>query len=328
MRPPPTPDFWAEPGLLPTLLQPLAWGYAAAAAARRAWTRPWRAPVPVICVGNLVAGGAGKTPVALALARRLGAQGRAVHLVSRGYGGRLAGPLAVDGARHHAAEVGDEPLLLAEAAPCWVARDRVAGARAAIAAGARLLLLDDGFQNPSLAKDLSLVVVDGGYGFGNGRVLPAGPLREKLGAGLARADAVVLIDADRAGIAPRLAGKRVLRARLVAENAAEFAGREVVGFAGIGRPAKFFATLDAAGAKIVARHAFADHHPYGADEMRRLLAEAEGARALLVTTAKDAVRLPPEWRGRVGVLEVAVVFDDPPALDRLVESVVSPPGHA
>jgi tetraacyldisaccharide 4'-kinase len=328
MRPPPTPEFWAEPGLLPTLLQPLAWGYAAAAAARRAWTRPWRAPVPVICVGNLVAGGAGKTPVALALARRLGAQGRVVHLVSRGYGGRLAGPLAIDGARHHAAEVGDEPLLLAEAAPCWVARDRVAGARAAIAAGARLLLLDDGFQNPSLAKDLSLVVVDGGYGFGNGRVLPAGPLREPLGAGLARADAVVLIGADRAGIAPQLAGKRVLRARLVAENAAEFAGREVVGFAGIGRPAKFFATLDAAGAKIVARHAFADHHPYGADEMRRLLAEAEGARALLVTTAKDAVRLPPEWRGRVGVLEVAVVFDDPPALDRLVESVVSPPGHA
>ena len=328
MRPPPTPDFWAEPGLLPTLLQPLAWGYAAAAAARHAWTHPWRAPVPVICVGNLVAGGAGKTPVALALARRLGAQGRAVHLVSRGYGGRLAGPLAVDRARHHAAEVGDEPLLLAEAAPCWVARDRVAGARAAIAAGARLLLLDDGLQNPSLAKDLSLVVVDGGYGFGNGRVLPAGPLRESLGAGLARADAVVLIGADRAGIAPQLAGKRVLRARLVAENAAEFAGREVVGFAGIGRPAKFFATLDAAGAKIVARHAFADHHPYGAEEMRRLLAEAEAARARLVTTAKDAVRLPPEWRGRVGVLEVAVVFDDPPALDRLVASVASPPGHA
>jgi tetraacyldisaccharide 4'-kinase len=149
-----------------------------------------------------------------------------------------------------------------------------------------------------------------------------------LGAGLARADAVVLIGADGAGTAPQLAGKRVLRARLVAENAGDFAGREVVGFAGIGRPAKFFATLDAAGAKIVARHAFADHHPYGAEEMRRLLAEAEAARALLVTTAKDAVRLPSEWRGRVGVLEVAVVFDDPPALDRLVESVASRPGHA
>ncbi len=318
---PPTPEFWARQGLVPRLLQPLAWGYAAAGAARRAWTRPWCAPVPVICVGNLVAGGAGKTPLAIAIARRLRLSGRAVHLLSRGYGGRLAGPVAVDPMRHDAAQVGDEPLLLAEAAPCWVARDRIAGAKAAIAAGAKLLLLDDGLQNPSIAKDLSLLVIDGEYGLGNGRVLPAGPLREPLRMGLARADAVVLMGEDRAGVTPLLGAKPVLRTRLVAENAGAFAGRAVVAFAGLGRPAKFFATLIGLGARVVARHAFADHHVYRADELHRLLMEAEAARALLVTTAKDAARLPGEWRARVAVLSVAATFDDVGALDRLIDGI-------
>jgi tetraacyldisaccharide 4'-kinase len=315
----PTPEFWARPGLVPDLLQPLAWAYAAAAAARRAWTRPWRAPVPVICVGNLVAGGAGKTPVAIALARRLQAKGRAVHLLSRGYGGSLAGPVAVDRLRHGAGQVGDEALLLAAAAPAWIARDRPAGARAAIDAGAECLLLDDGLQNPTLAKDLSLLVIDGAYGLGNGRVLPAGPLREPLAAGLARADAVVLMGDDRAGVTARLGGKTLLRARLVPENAAAFAGRAVVPFAGIGRPAKFFATLEGIGAQLVARHAFADHHPYSAAELQRLLAEAQAAHAVLVTTAKDAMRLPAEWRAHVEVLAVNAEFADVAALDRLVD---------
>lgn len=318
---PPTPEFWARDGLVPRLLQPLAWGFAAAGAARQAWTRPWRAPVPVICVGNLMAGGAGKTPVAIALARRLRARGHAVHLLSRGYGGSLAGPVVVDRTRHDAAQVGDEPLLLAEAAPCWVARDRVAGAKAAIAAGAKLLLLDDGLQNPTLAKDLSLLVIDGEYGLGNGRVLPAGPLREPLPSGLARADAVVLMGEDRTGVTPLLGVKPVLRARLVPENAGAFAGRPVVAFAGIGRPAKFFATLTGLGAHVAARHAFADHHRYRADELRRMLAEAEAAHALLVTTAKDAARLPGEWRARVAVLSVAAAFDDVAALDRLIDGI-------
>jgi tetraacyldisaccharide 4'-kinase len=317
----PTPEFWARPGLVPDLLQPLAWAYAAGGALRRAWTLPWRAPVPVVCVGNLVAGGAGKTPVAIALARRLRAQGHAVHLLSRGYGGSLAGPIAVDPAQHDAGQVGDEALLLAAAAPAWIARDRRAGARAAIAAGAKCLLLDDGLQNPTLAKDLSLLVIDGAYGLGNGRVLPAGPLREPLGTGLARCDAVVLMGEDRTGVAPLLAGKTVLRARLAPENADAVDGRAVAAFAGIGRPAKFFATLESAGAKLVARHAFPDHHPYRADELRRLLAEAGAAHALLVTTAKDAARLSAEWRAHVQVLEVAAVFDDEVALGRLLDRV-------
>src|SRR5579864_4492798 len=266
MPPLATPEFWARRGLVSSLLQPLAWAYAAAGAARWHWTRAAAAPVPVICVGNLVAGGAGKTPVVLSLARRLIAEGRRVHILSRGYGGRLAGPVAVDPLRHGAGDVGDEALLLAEAAPTWIARDRAAAAERAAAAGASLLLLDDGFQNPTLAKDFSLVVVDGQFGVGNGRVLPAGPLREPLGSGLARADVVVLMGDDRAGVTSLLAGKTVLRARLLPENAAAFAGRAVVAFAGIGRPAKFFASLEEVGARLAARHAFPDHHPYRAAE--------------------------------------------------------------
>jgi tetraacyldisaccharide 4'-kinase len=301
------------------LLLPLAWVYAAGAAARQAWTQPFRAAVPVICVGNLVAGGAGKTPVVLSLAARLAARGHAPHILSRGYGGRLAGPVRVEGARHGAADVGDEPLLLAAAAPTWVARDRVAGATAAIAAGATLLLLDDGLQNPRLAKTLSLAVVDGDAGFGNGRVLPAGPLREPLAHGLARADCVVLMGDDATGLTPMLAGKTVLRARLVAENAADFAGKTVIAFAGIGRPAKFFASLAAADARPIRRRSFADHHRYREGELIRLLAEAEAKGAQLVTTAKDWVRLPPEWQTRTAVLRVTVAWDDVAALDAALE---------
>jgi tetraacyldisaccharide 4'-kinase len=322
MPPLPTPEFWARRGLVSSLLQPLAWAYSAAGVARRQWTRGATAPLPVICVGNLVAGGAGKTPVVLSLARRLAAEGHVIHIASRGYGGRLAGPVAVDPLRHRAGDVGDEALLLAEAAPTWVARDRAAAAERAAAAGASLLLLDDGLQNPGLAKDLSLVVVDGQFGFGNGRVLPAGPLREPVGIGLARADAVVLLGEDEAGMGRLLAGKPLFRARLIVENADAFRGRAVVAFAGIGRPAKFFATLEGAGARLVARHGFADHHPYREDELRRLREEAVGAGAMLVTTAKDWVRLSPEWRARVEVLRVYLSWEDAAPLDRLLTRVV------
>ena len=319
MPPPPTPEFWARDGLLPSLLQPLAWVYATSAAARQAWTRPWQAPVPVVCVGNLVAGGAGKTPVVLSLAERLIARGVAVHCLSRGYGGASAGPMRVDPARHGAAEVGDEPLLLAATAPTWVARDRVAGAKAAVGAGAKLLLLDDGLQNPTLAKDLSLLVIDGGFGLGNGRVIPAGPLREPLAAGLAHTDAAVIIGDDAAGAASLLAGKPLLRARIVPQSAADLAGRATFAFAGIGRPAKFFATLEGLGARLVARRGFADHHRYAETELAEMAAAAERAGAVLVTTAKDAVRLSPEWRARVRVLPIALEWEDASRLDALLE---------
>jgi tetraacyldisaccharide 4'-kinase len=312
------PEFWARPGLAGQLLEPLGRAHAAAAAARRALTRAWHATVPVLCVGNLVAGGAGKTPVALDLAHRLAARGARPHLLSRGYGGSAAGPLAVDPARHDAKQVGDEALLLARAAPTWIGADRVAGARAAIAAGARVIVMDDGFQNPGLAKDLALLVIDGSYGFGNGRVIPAGPLREPIAAALARADAVVVMGADEASVAGRLGGKRVLAARLV--PVAALAG-PVVAFAGIGRPEKFFRTLVDSGATLVAQKSFPDHHPYRAADLVQLGAAAERAGARLVTTAKDAVRLPPDWRPRVAVLEVAVAWRDEAALDTLLDRI-------
>jgi len=322
MPPPATPEFWRERGLLSTLLQPLAWAYGAGAAARRSTVRSWHASVPVICVGNLVAGGAGKTPVVLSLAARLAARGRSPHILSRGYGGHLAGPLVVVPGRHDAAAVGDEPLLLAETAPCWVARDRVAGAKAAIAAGADLLLLDDGLQNPSLAKTLSLLVIDGAYGFGNHRVLPAGPLREPIAVGLARADVVVQMGADEAGLAPFLVGKAVLRAQLRAENAADVAGAAVIAFAGIARPAKFFAMLESAGAQPIEYRAFPDHHLYDAAELDALRRRRDGVPgAQLVTTAKDWVRLAPEWRAEVSVLTVSVAWEDEAALDRLLDRI-------
>ena len=194
------PGFWQKDGLLPRLLAPASLCFAAGGWLRRRLASPQHVEAQVICVGNLVAGGAGKTPVAVAIGERLLARGATVHFLSRGYGGRERGPLRVEPDRHGAADVGDEPLLLARTAPTWIARDRAAGAAAAVTAGAGVIVMDDGFQNHTLRKDLSLLVVDGGYGFGNKRVMPAGPLREPLASGLGRADAVVLIGTDQCGV--------------------------------------------------------------------------------------------------------------------------------
>jgi len=327
------PDFWmaGQGGIAATLLAPFGCLYALGTRLRLAAGRPWPAPVPVICVGNLVAGGGGKTPLALALVPRLAARGLAAHLLSRGYGGQEAGPLRVDPARHSAFDVGDEPLLLAAAAPTWIARDRAAGARAAVAAGAGCVVMDDGFQNPAVAKDLSLVAVDGAYGFGNGRPIPAGPLREPVAAGLARADAAVLIGDDRHGVAALVAAQRrpptLLRATLVPDPQAVAAlrGRPVVAFAGIARPERFFASLEAIGCPILSRHAFADHHPFSEAEVVRLIEAADLAGAVAVTTAKDHVRLSDALRRQVSVLTIALRFDDEAGLDRLLASLPEPP---
>lgn len=323
-----TPDFWYRPaGAKARLLAPAGWLYGAAGWLRDRTTTPARVVVPVACVGNLVAGGAGKTPVALAVGAALAempSPGRAVHFVTRGYGGRLRGPLAVDASVHDAAAVGDEALLLAKAATTWISVDRVAGAQAAVAAGASAIILDDGFQNPSLHKDVSLVVIDGGSGIGNGHLVPAGPLREPVGRGLARADAVVILGEDRAGIEAEIAGRRpVLHARLIPdETACELDGRRVVAFAGLARPAKFFATLAELGAVVVEAVPFADHHPFQPIELSRLAGLAERHEAELVTTAKDAVRLPPELRALVRTVHVAVAWRDPDALSRVLEPIV------
>ena len=313
MRP---PAFWAAErgGAAAAALAPFSWLYGAAAQARAGLVRPVRAALPVLCVGNFTAGGAGKTPTVLALAALLTEDGIRPHILTRGYGGSERGPLRVDPARHEAQAVGDEALLLARAAPTWLARDRPAGAAAAAAAGAGLVLMDDGMQNPSLAKDLCLAVVDGGAGFGNGRVLPAGPLREPLTRGMRRAHALVLVGQDQRGALAALGplGVPVIEATLVpGDEIHALKERPVVAFAGIGRPEKFFETLAEGGCRVIARHVFADHHRYKRGEIEAIIRHAKERDAVPVTTEKDYVRLPPEARALVRTLGVTLAWRDP-----------------
>ncbi len=320
MRP---PRFWSNPpqtpGVAARLLAPLGTIYARATA-RRVARAPEIAPdVPVICVGNLNVGGTGKTPTVIALIERL--RGSAPHVVSRGHGGSLHGPVRVDPDQHDAAAVGDEPILLAAFAPTWVAKSRATGVRAAIASGAGVVILDDGFQNPSVPKSLSIVVVDGASGFGNGRVIPAGPLREPVEAGLARAD-ILLIVGDDAALRqfdntwtdlPNL--PRVRGALEPLATGMEWQGQRVLAFAGIGNPEKFFATLRGLGADIIRAVPLDDHQPLTASLMRRLELEAAAGSAQLVTTEKDATRLPPSFRQKVLTLPVRLTMKDTAPID-------------
>lgn len=326
------PAFWwrETPTVVARLLAPLG-ALFAVISARRLRRAGARAPLPVICVGNVVAGGAGKTPTVLALAARLVDLGERPAVLSRGHGGRLTGPLRVEPERHAAADVGDEPLLLARllmplGVPVIVARDRPAGA-ACIGAQPEccsVIVMDDGMQNPSLAKDLSLAVVDGGAGIGNGRVMPAGPLRAAMAAQAPLIDALLIVGGERhgsiAGLRAMLADRPVLTARLVPDPtiASALRGTDVVAFAGIGRPEKFFETLEETGARIVARHAFADHHPFGEAELARMQTQAEACSARLVTTQKDAMRLDGVWREKVDTLPVRLEPSDAGALDALL----------
>jgi len=289
--------WWRPPGLGAALLSPVAAVYGRIAAARLRRPPAARAAVPVICVGNLVAGGAGKTPTVLALVAAARAGGHAPAVLSRGYGGRLAGPLVVDPAEHSAADVGDEPLMLAAGGvPVIVARQRPAGASLAAARGASLVIMDDGFQNPSLYKDLVVLVADRERGVGNGFCLPAGPLRAPLENQLERADFLVLTGAGSAADGVAAAARRrrlaVIGARLAAaDGAAALGGRRVLAFAGIANPDKFFATLAENGVEVAATRRFADHHAFTEADCRAILAACDEAALLPVTTAKDRARL-------------------------------------
>lgn len=308
------PAFWCAETWPARVLAPFG-GITRALTARRLARPGFDCGVPVFCAGNAGVGGAGKTMLARHLLEHLAGRGERAFALTRGHGGRLTGPVRVDRARHGAAEVGDEALLLAATAPTVVARDRAAGARAAVAQGATAIVMDDGLQNPDPLKTAAFLVIDGGAGFGNGRLLPAGPLREPVAAAAARCAAAVLIGDDRAGAAAALPpGLPVLAARIVTD-AGRLSGRRVVGFAGIGRPEKFFESLREAGADIAAAIAFPDHHVYRGADLDRLGEAARRHDAQLATTEKDAVKLPPDLRSRCAIIAAGLAFDRPAALD-------------
>ncbi|MDA1043044.1 MAG: tetraacyldisaccharide 4'-kinase [Proteobacteria bacterium] len=313
------PKFWYQKAALAAwALSPLGWIYGCTTAAR-VKKRGLHAQVPVICVGNLNIGGTGKTPFVSDLAQRLlGAQ-----IVSRGYGGRVTGPVLVDLTRHTAADVGDEPLLLAAFAPTWVAKNRAAAVEAAQASGARVILMDDGFQNATVSKDLSILVVDAKRGFGNGFCLPAGPLREPISAGLKRADLLVLIGTPLDGAT--FLQRYEITIPYVQANLQPLAtgmtwqGARVMAFAGIGHPENFFTSLRDVGANIIDSQALDDHQPLTESLMVRLSARAKAASAQLVTTEKDAVRLPKAWQGQVLTLPVRLQFLDEEPLAKVLQ---------
>jgi tetraacyldisaccharide 4'-kinase len=301
--------------MLRLLLTPLGWLYGASVARRLAKTVSARLPIPVISLGNISVGGTGKTPLAHLIRQELAALlGGPVAIMSRGYGGSLIGPVLVDPAHHTAAQVGDEPLMLSADGPVIVSRDRQIGGAFAVAQGMKAIVLDDAHQNPALMKNLSIVVVDGQTGFGNGCLVPAGPLREPVKAGLARAEIVITMGHVSEDTHDDLADYKrpILRADLVPVPTA-ITGK-VLGFCGIGRPEKFDATLRGLGLNVVDMFPFPDHHPYSDKDLDRLAQSARDYGATLVTTQKDFVRLPVEFAKNVRVIPVTAVMSDPAAL--------------
>lgn len=322
MRP---PDFWQTGGTAARLLNPFGKIYGAVTKWRLKHTTPTSVSVPVISVGNLTVGGTGKTPIVRDLTARLRALGHQPAVILRGYGGKLKGPVQVDPYEHGVVEVGDEALIHATDGVTWVSRHRAAGAHAAIGEGATAIVLDDAHQHPTLAKDESLIVVDGAVGFGNHRVIPAGPLREDVRLGLARADGVVILGNDQTDLKRRLpTALPVMSGGLRADpSAAYLKGRKVVAFAGLARPDKFFDTLAQVGARVVAAHPFDDHHLFQTADIQPILDEAFAIDALPVTTEKDAVRLSPDQRQQVDVLKISVVWQDEAEIDALLQRLLN-----
>ncbi len=318
------PNFWHRPSMMATLLSPLSIFWHAGTIARRFFSAPpFAASVPVICVGNFTAGGAGKTPLVIDIARALCSTDQKPHLLTRGFGGSLRGPVLVDKESHVASEVGDEPLLLATTAPTWVSHNRGQGARQAIKNGASIIIMDDGFQNPTIVKSLSIIAVDGSYGFGNGKVIPAGPLRENVKAGLRRCDAVIMIGADRHNVEKFIGSEcPVYRTKIVAFPESSNTEKRVLAFAGISRPSKFYETLLDLGYEVVDKFDFSDHHKFKEEEITKICNRAHKLGAIPITTEKDYARLPKEVRAKIEVVKIGIEWEDPDARESILKKVI------
>lgn len=306
------PKFWhnTKPSLLSYLLWPVAFLYQKLYQRRLNTIKPTRGNMPVLCIGNVTAGGAGKTPVCIELAKHLMAKGKKVVFLSRGYKGKLTGPIQVNTAKHSYRDVGDEPLLLAGTAPTVISKKRDKGLALAAYLGADIVIMDDGMQNPTVYKDRSLLVIDGKVGTGNGCTLPAGPLREPLAHALSRVQGVIIMGDDSRNlmesilqIAPHMP---VTHAHLEANCNGLYEREKVVAFAGIGRPSKFFETVETLGYDVVHQLPYADHHPYSPSDIDHLRQLAEKHNARLITTAKDKTRLPPAMHDEIHVVDIQV----------------------
>lgn len=317
------PGFWNEKGIISDLLIPFSVIYFFFIRLREFFSKPAKSPIPVICIGNAIAGGAGKTPVAIAIGKYLSKKGHKFSFITRGYGGRLNGPVEVKPDIHSAEDVGDEALLLARIAPCFVSVNRHAGAEVAAKSGSKTVILDDGLQNNSIIKNLSILVVDGGYGFGNKLVIPAGPLRDSLHKTISKCKFAVVIGEDENKLIPFLE-KRLEVFIVTVEYIGNInpEGRKFIAFAGIARPEKFFNTLRKNGFSLVETINYADHYPFGRKEVEELLARAKNLDAELITTEKDHVRLPEEFKDKILTLNIEIKFPDE-ALDKILSDIVS-----
>ncbi|MEK9683972.1 MAG: tetraacyldisaccharide 4'-kinase [Rhodospirillaceae bacterium] len=314
------PEFWLTRGLRSTSLIPFSWAYLGIRRVLQVGRSPWKAPVPVFCIGNLTVGGSGKTPVALELARMLIDRGRSPHFLSRGYGRKTKTPLRVDPRSHCVTDVGDEPLLLAQLAPVWVDSDRVRAAKLACASGADCLVMDDGFQNFGLYKDYSVIVIDGSYGFGNGRIIPSGPLREQIGSGCERAQVAILIGEDSHGVSEGFPLETINADIIpIISSTENFKNKKIAAFAGIGRPEKFFDLLKSLGADLIVQRSFPDHHCFSEADLKEFTQIAKRGNAEIYTTEKDYQRVPMDLRMDFQILPVKISWKDTAAPSRMLD---------
>lgn len=316
-----TPHFWNKRQWINYLLIPISWIWTRIAQWNEGHIKSESVSVPVICVGNLVMGGAGKTPTVIALVDLLKKMGHVPHILSRGYGAYIRNTIQVNPDKHNYLQVGDEPLLLAHAAPTWAGPDRVQSAKAAISHGATILVMDDGLQNPSLEKDLSFIVVDSIQGIGNGMVFPAGPLREPIEAGAGRAQAMIVIGDDDSSF-EFIDEQFVAKIQCLKKNSDKGQNKSIVAFAGIGYPEKFRHTLKENNYEICQFIEFADHHPYTIHDMIKLVKLSEQHKATLLTTTKDWLRIPNHYRNKVETLPILLNFEEPEKVQRFLTKIV------